>query len=110
MSTTNRMYPPGGAATTTTFVSPVGNPTVVNPPGLVSYTAGANASVDAAYAGVSGLAADGWVQPENLVGSGATGARPSAVGYKFKFFLDTTLAAFIWSDGTIWRTAAGAAA
>lgn len=114
-ATTNRCYPPGGAATTSTFVSPQGAQAAglqspANPPGIVSYAAGANGSVDAQFPDVTGLQALGWLCPDSLVGSGITANRLGASGCKGKFFLDTTLGAFIWSDGTIWRNAAGAAA
>jgi hypothetical protein len=109
MATTNRCYPPSGAGTTTTFDDPIAA-TGGNPPGIVSYTASANASVDAPYSSVPGLQQAGWQCPDALVGSGTTANRPGASGYKGKFYADTTLAAFIWSDGAIWRTFAGAAA
>lgn len=106
MSTsTIRCYPPGGAATSTTINSPVN--------GIVGYTAGANGSVDAAIAGdADSLIAAGWIKPDGLIGSGTTALRPPAAGKdnKMKFYYDTTLSAFIWSDGAIWRTGAGAAA
>lgn len=106
MSTnTTRVFPPGGAATTVTINSPVN--------GLVGYSAGANGSVDAAIAGdADSLKAMGWTQPEALVGSGPTTQRIPAAGKGMagKWFIDTTLGAAIWSDGSIWRTVAGAAA
>jgi hypothetical protein len=108
MATTNRCYPPTGG-TTSTFVEPIAA-AGGNPPGIVSYTAAANAAVDANYQDVPGLQAFGWMCPDALVGSGNTASRPGASGYKGKFYADTTLAAFIWSDGLIWRTFAGAAA
>jgi hypothetical protein len=104
-SSTVRVYPPGGAATSTTINSPVN--------GIVGYTAGSNGAVDAQLAGdADSLIAAGWVKPESLIGSGTTALRPPASGKdnKFKFYYDTTIPAFIWSDGTIWRNGAGAAA
>jgi hypothetical protein len=104
-SSTTRVYPPGGAATTVTINSPVN--------GLVGYAAGANGAVDAQLAGdADTLKALGWVQPDNLIGSGPTSGRPPAAGFgtKGKFFYDTTIPAFTWSDGVIWRNGAGAAA
>jgi hypothetical protein len=96
-----------------TFVSPSGaaqgaNPG--NPPGVVSYTAAANGSVDALFADATGLQALGWALPDSVVGSGVTANRLGAAGYKGKFFLDTTLNQFIWSDGAIWRKFDGTAA
>jgi len=102
-TTTNRVYPPGGAATSVTINSPNN--------GIVGYSASSNGSADAMIDGdVDSLKALGWVQPEGLVGSGNTASRPPAASNKAKFYYDTTLSAFIWSDGSIWRTGAGAAA
>jgi len=100
-TSTTRCYPPGGAATSVTINSPVN--------GLVGYAALINAAADAQQVDAECLKALGWQAPAGA-GSGTTAQRPPAQVNKGQFYADTTLAAFIWSDGAIWRTFAGAAA
>lgn len=107
-TSTNRCYPPAGGATAT-FSEPIAA-SGGNPPGIVSYTAANNAASDANYQDVPGLTALGWLCPESLVGSGTTANRPGAGANRGRFYADTTLAAFIFSDGAVWRTFAGAVA
>jgi hypothetical protein len=102
-NTTTRAYPPNGAATITSYDPPYGP--------INGATASANGSADVSNAdgSVDCLRALGWQIPA-LAGSGPTTARPPASNWKLQFFVDTTLGAFIWSDGSIWRTVAGAVA
>jgi hypothetical protein len=102
-NTTTRCYPPGGAATTVTVDPPYGP--------LTGASASANGSVDQSNAdgSVDCLRALNWLVPAEA-GSGTTAQRPPATNWKLKFYVDTTLGAFIWSDGAIWRTVAGAVA
>lgn len=102
-SNTIRCYPPGGVATAVTINSPVN--------GIIGYSATANSFVDAQVVDAPSLNsnANGFLTPA-LAGSGTTAGRPPAANWKGQFYVDTTLGVFIWSDGTIWRTVAGAAA
>jgi hypothetical protein len=103
MSNTIRCYPPAGAATSTTIDPPFGP--------IVGWSASANGSADVTVGDGSAdsLRVLGWLTPA-LAGSGTTAQRPAASSWKNQFYVDTTLSAIIWSDGSIWRTYAGAAA
>lgn len=103
MNTTTRAYPPGGAATTVSFDPPYGP--------ITGASASANGSADVSNSdgSVTCVQALGWQIPA-AAGSGTTANRPPATNWKGQFYVDTTLSAFIWSDGAIWRTYAGAVA
>lgn len=102
-NTTIRAYPPGGAATTVSVDPPYGP--------ITGASASANGSADTSVSDGSAdcLRALGWQLPAEA-GSGTTAQRPPATNWKGKFYVDTTLSAFIWSDGATWRTYAGAVA
>lgn len=106
MSTnTERCYPPLGVATSTTVKSPING----GASGSVGYSAAVNAAVDVPFVDVKTLAGMGFQSPAGA-GSGTTALRPPASNNRLRFYADTTLGAFIWSDGAVWRTVAGALA